>query len=137
MIAKKMYNKSNSLINCKTLTNFLRNGGVFVLLIDKVPSYIYRSLENEGVDCGKLMLAAYCDMNREHVFCDTYILATAEKIYVVSGSVALESSGEKKKLEKIWRETAFSEYEVSEIDKLKCEEFLSGARLTAKKKDGE
>ncbi len=108
-----------------------------MLLIDKIPSYIYRSLEDEGVDCSKLMLAAYCDMNRDHVFCDTYILATAEKIYVASGSEALESGDGKKKVEKIWRETSFCEYDISEIDKLKFEEFLSGARLTAKKKDGE
>ena len=95
-----------------------------MLLIDKIPSYIYRSLEDEGVDCSKLMLAAYCDMNRDHVFCDTYIIATAEKIYVASGSEALESGDGKKKVEKIWRETSFCEYDISEIDKLKFEEFL-------------
>ena len=108
-----------------------------MLSIDKIPNYIYKSLSDEGVECDKLMLAAYCDMDRDHVFCDAYIFATADKLYVVSGSEALEPVGEKKRAEKVWRETSFCEYEVADIEKLKCEEFLSGARLTAKKKDGE
>ena len=46
-----------------------------MLLTDKIPEYIYNSLESEGVNLSDLMLATYCDMNEDHVFCDTYILA--------------------------------------------------------------
>ncbi len=108
-----------------------------MLAIDRIPKYIYSSLSEEGVDCEKIMLAAYCDMNSDHVFCDTYILATIEKLYVISGTVSLDSPERKKRAEKIWRETSFREYDISKIDKLKCEEMLSSARLTAKTSDGE
>lgn len=107
-----------------------------MLITDKIPEYIYRSLEREGVDTGSLMLAAYCDMNEEHIFCDTYVLATVENLYVISGAVSLEH-GDKSRLSATWNETSFRIYDIAEIEKLKCEEMLSGARLTAKMKSGE
>ncbi len=108
-----------------------------MLITDKIPEYIYESVENEGVDRNKVMLASYCDMNDEHVFCDTYVLVTLEKLYIVSGSVSLEGGEKRGRLEKSWNETCFREYEVSLIESLKCEELLSGARLTAKTVEGE
>ncbi len=112
-------------------------GGVFVLITDKIPEYIYRSLESEGVNSNDLMLAAYCDMNDEHIFCDTYILVTTDKLFVISGSVALDRVDGNSRLEKVWNEESFREYDVSSIEALKCEEMLSSARLTAKTADGE
>lgn len=108
-----------------------------MLMTDKIPEYIYRSLESEGVICGELMLAAYCDMNHEHIFCDTYVMATTEKLYVLSGTVSLEKAEGKGRLDKIWCETSFREYDISRIEALRCEEMLSSARLTAKMSDGE
>ena len=112
-------------------------GGVFVLITDKIPEYIYRSLESEGVNSNDLMLAAYCDMNDEHVFCDTYILVTTDRLFVISGSVSLDRAEGKSRLEKVWNEESFREYYVSSIEELKCEEMVSSARLTAKTADGE
>lgn len=106
---------------------------------DKIPTYIYASLNEEGVDLKKIMLATYCDMNDDHIFCDTYVIATADKLYVLSGTVTLEHGADRKGggLDKAWKETAFREYDVADIERLSCEELISSARLTAKTSDGQ
>ena len=108
-----------------------------VFLIDKVPEYIYRSLFEEGIDSSEIMLAAYCDMNSEHTFCDTYVIATKDTLCVVSGSVSLEKNDTGKRAENVWHETEFRKFDISSIEKLKCEDMISGARLIAKTQDGE
>ena len=76
-----------------------------MLITDKIPSCIYEALSLHGVDADKIMLATYCDMNADHVFCDTYVFATLDMLYVVSGSGGLESEGQGiGKLESVWRE---------------------------------
>lgn len=104
--------------------------------VDKIPKYILSCLESEGVSADSLVLGAYCDMNDDFVFCDTYLFATLDKLYVLSGSVQLEGEG-RGHIEQSFVETAFSSYELSSIEKLKVEEMLSGARLTAKNDKGE
>ncbi len=109
-----------------------------MLLTDRIPSHVYDSLRREGVDTDKIMMATYCDMNREHVFCDTYVVATAESIYVISGTVAIVGADQnKKQLNRVWNETAFDEYSVQNIESLKLEEMQSSARLTAKLESGD
>ena len=108
-----------------------------MLQTDKIPEYIYSSLESEGGKREEVILSAYCDMNKDHVFCDTFVLVTLNKLYVISGSVALDSGDRRGHIEKLWREESFKEYDVSSIEKLKCEEMMSSARLTAKTSDGE
>ena len=108
-----------------------------MFLIDKVPEYIFKSMNEEGVLLDEVMLAAYCDMNSDHVYCDTYVVATCKKLYVISGTLSIEKTEGKKRSEPLWKEASFEEYLIEEIDKLKCEELLSGARLTAKMKSGE
>ena len=109
-----------------------------MLITDKIPQHIYESLSQEGIETEKIMLASYCDMNSDHVLCDTYVVATVEKLFIISGSVRL--SGENKapgKLDKIWYEDDFREYDTESIEKLKLEELNSSARLTAKTKSGD
>lgn len=108
-----------------------------MLITDKIPSHIYDLLKSRGVDADKIMLASYCDMNDSHIYCDTYVLATAEKLIVLSGSGGLENGGRAGKIDKVWREEACREYNVEEIEKLQLEELSSSARLVAKMKSGE
>lgn len=109
-----------------------------MLITDKIPSCIFDFLISEGVDVDSIMLATYCDMNADHVFCDTYVIATVEKLYVISGSGGLENKDKiAGKLDSVWRAESFREIEVSEIERLKLEEMLSSARLTVKTKSGE
>ena len=108
-----------------------------MLLTDNIPEYIYSSLESEGGTREDVVLATYCDMNKDHVFCDTFVLVTLNKLYVLSGSTALDIGDRRGHIEKLWREESFKEYDVASIEQLKCEEMLSSARLTAKTSDGE
>ena len=57
-----------------------------MLITDKIPQYIFDLLGQRGVDTNDIMMATGCDMDDSHSFCDTYIVATLTKIYVVSGS---------------------------------------------------
>ena len=107
--------------------------------IDKIPGHIRKSAEDKGVDFDRIYLTAYCDMNREHTYCDTYLIATADTLYVLSGSVGLVSGENRGRggLERVWNEDDYWEYPLSELKDFKLEELLSGARLTAKTEGGE
>ncbi len=107
-----------------------------MLLIDRIPAHIYESLKREGVDTDKIMLASYCDMDRNHNFCDTYVIATNESIYVISGTVSVNGV-HKQRPEQVWNEIDFKVYAIDEVEELKLEELQSSARLTAKLKCGE
>ena len=108
-----------------------------MLITDKIPSYIYELLNSEGVDTNKIMLASYCDMNNDHISCDAYVISTEDKLIVISGYAMLEGGKGAGKLEKVWHEESYREYDVSDIEKLKLDELSSSARLTAKLTSGE
>ena len=107
-----------------------------MLLTDKIPSYIYESLAREGVDTDKIMLGSYCDMDKNHVFCDTYVIATCESIYVISGKVMLDGT-HGRHVHMTWSESEFLTYDISDIEVLELDEMQSSARLVAKLKSGE
>jgi len=117
----------------------LKKGGEYMLATDKIPSHIYKSLAGEGVDTQKIMLSTYCDMNREHILCDTYVVATCESIYVISGSTVIRSQKKSSHppVEALWQEKSFERYDICDIEELKVEELVSTARLTVKLKSGE
>ncbi len=106
-----------------------------MFLIDRVPDHIFESLRESGVDTDKITLAAYCDMDRDHSYCDTYVVATTESIYVISGTVVIVGVDGKKPL-KEWRESSFSVYGIAEIEELELDEMQSSARLVARLQDG-
>ncbi len=111
-----------------------------MLATDKIPPHIYKSIISEGVDIADVFLATYCDMNAEHALCDTYVVATHESIYIISGTTKLKQSGKKHSrppIEAVWEEKSFDRYDISDIDKLLVEEMISTARLTVKFKSGE
>ena len=103
-----------------------------MLVTDKIPSFIYELLKGKGIDTDKIMLASYCDMNDNHIYCDTYIFSTLEKLIVISGCGGLDNSSKTVgKLEKVWREESYCEYDIEKIKSLKLEELSSCARLVA------
>ena len=59
--------------------------------IEKLPSYVLEIARSKGVDIDNIYLTAYCDMDKEHVFCDTYLIATDKSLYALSGSTGLVS----------------------------------------------
>ena len=105
---------------------------------DKIPEYIYDLLSEKGVAKEEIYLTAYCDMNSDHVYCDCYLSATKDKLYLLSGSELLKGKENSAKgLDTYWKEIAFEEYPLCDIESFAIEELLSTARLTAKTKDGE
>jgi len=107
-----------------------------MFLIDRVPDHIFESLLQSGIDTDRILLASYCDMSKEHLFCDTYIVATAESIYVISGTVATVTNEGTNKPELEWRENSFESYDIVNIEALELDEMQSSARLVAKLNDG-
>ena len=109
-----------------------------MLVTDKIPNHVYESLKREGVNTDKIMMATYADMDRDHVFCDTYIVATADSLYVISGTVSISGAEpSNKQIDRVWNESAFESYSLSEIKELKLEEMQSSARITAKLESGD
>lgn len=106
-----------------------------MFLIDRVPDHIFESLRQCGADTDNIMLAAYCDMNREHSFCDTYVIATTECIYVISGTVVITGTNGKSPKQE-WRESSFDVYDIADVEALELDEMQSSARLVAKQNDG-
>lgn len=106
-----------------------------MVTFDKIPAYIPELFKDKGVY--EIYLILYCDMNSEHEYCDTYIAATKDKLFILRGTEILLSKAHGKVLEKQWKELSFDEYSIEEIESLKVEELLSSARLTAKTEDGE
>ena len=110
-----------------------------MLEIEKIPCHVIEYAYNKGVDIENIYLTARCDMNSEHTFCDTYLLATSDNLYVIWGTDGLVPKGNLAKggLDHVWNEGGFEEYKLSSLKDFKVEELLSGVRLTAKDENGE
>ena len=110
-----------------------------MLEIEKIPRHVLEYAYNKGVDLENIYLTARCDMNSDHRFCDTYLIATSDNLYVIWGTDGLVSRENPAKggLDHIWNEGGFEEYKLSSLKDFKVEELLSGVRLTAKDENGE
>ena len=107
--------------------------------IEKLPGYIRAAAEDGGIRLDDVYLTSHCDMDREHIYCDTYLIATSDTLYVLSGTVGLSSRENHVKggLDATWNQSDFRAYPLSELSDFKVEELLSGARFTAKNGAGE
>ena len=107
--------------------------------IEKLPGYIRAAAEDGGIRLDDVYLTSHCDMDREHIYCDTYLIATSDSLYVLSGTVGLSSRENHVKggLDATWNQSDFRAYPLSELSDFKVEELLSGARFTAKNGAGE
>ena len=61
--------------------------------IEKLPQHILCEIADRGVRPEDVYLTSYCDMNRDHTHCDTYLIATADTLYILSGTVGLTPKG--------------------------------------------
>ena len=98
-----------------------------MLVTDRIPEYIYKCLSQKGIDVDNIMLASYCDMNDDHVFCDTYIFATKQKLLIVSGSAELDGAAE--------RGGSAAARDIEELVSACCGLF-AGGELDEEEKDG-
>ncbi len=104
---------------------------------EKIPNYVFDILSEKGADVENIYIATYCDMDAEHNFCDTYLLAANEYLYVLSGTETLaHKENARKGLDKQWIESNYREYKLSDFEEVKVEELISSSRLVAKTTDG-
>lgn len=104
----------------------------------KAPDYIYGLLEQKGINTDDIYLLTYCDMDDRHLFCDTYVGATSNTLFVLSGTEQLECSSENiKGSVSVFAESDFRLYSLENIENVYVEELLSTSRLIARSKDGE
>ncbi len=90
-----------------------------------------RWLREKGINPADIIISTYCDMDTEHIFSDSYVLATAESLFLLSGTEEISKG------ELFIREKDFREYKISEIESVFVEELLSSSRILAKTYDGE
>ena len=105
--------------------------------IDRIPAQIYAVLADKGVRTEDILLAAYCDRDRNHTPCDTYLFATAEELLVLSGLFSRETDTRRRCSAKIWNETEYTVYSLKSLTGFKIEELISSARFTAEDDNGE
>ncbi len=104
---------------------------------DKIPNYVFDILTEKGADIDNIYIATYCDMDSEHNFCDTYVVATNEYLYVLSGFETLvQKENARKGLDKCWTETDYREYSLKNFEDVRLEELISSSRIVAKTTDG-
>ncbi len=101
----------------------------------KTEQYIYDIAEQNGIKREEIILITYCDMNSEHVFCDTYVGVSLDSLFVISGTELLERG--KKGLETVLNQQRFDVYKTERIESVFVEELLSSSRLVAKTDEGE
>ena len=94
-------------------------------------------LADKGVRTEDILLAAYCDRDRDHTPCDTYLFATAEELLVLSGLFSRETDTRRRRFAKIWNETEYTVYSLKSLKGFKIEELISSARFTAEDENGE
>ena len=105
--------------------------------IDKIPAEIYTVLAEKGISREDILLAAYCDRDRSHTPCDTYLAATSEVLAVLTGTFSRETDIRGKRTSKIWNESEYTVYSLKNLHDYKIEELVSSARFTATDENGE
>ncbi len=96
---------------------------------------IFDALTEKGIPAEDVLLTAYCDRDLGHNPAESYLLATSDHLFVMTGVMARESDGQNSR--RVWNETDFRSYALSEISGFRIEELLSSARFTAKNENGE
>lgn len=103
----------------------------------KVPIYVLKVFEEKGVKTEDIYILTYCDMDSFHNFCDTYVAATKEKLFVLKGRENLSQKERGKGLQSSFTLLSFEEYNLCDLESFSVEELISSARLCAKTKDQE
>ncbi len=104
--------------------------------IDKIPPYIYKYAHEHGIEREKLCLSVFCDRDEREVAACTYIFATLDKIYILSGTESRNVSKARSAVSLTFVENSYFEYDIQDIELLKLEELVSGSRFVAKGTDG-
>jgi len=102
----------------------------------KIPDYIKHILKSKGVDADNFVLTYKTDISKDRVFCDTYIGADKDNIYVIWGIEAVnpitEKDIRKRELNMDFQEMGFEVFPLNELSDFKIEEGISHGSYIAK-----
>ena len=104
--------------------------------IDKLPREVYELLEKKGLSKDRILLAAKCDRDCEHTPCDSYLVATADELAVLTGTFSHEHDAKEKHAVRVWTEKDYRVYSLAKLDRFRIEELVSSARFTAMDEEG-
>lgn len=107
----------------------------------RFPDYIEEILKKEQVDISCIKKTFITDLSASLVRCESYIAATEEKIYVVSGNVTLAPRFNKtifrrNPLKENFEILEYKEFPINEYEAFSSESMISGAVLTGTDHDG-
>lgn len=106
--------------------------------LDRIPRELYASLEEKGIAFDEVLLALYCDRDAQMQPRDTYLFATKDRLILLGGIMTLEKDGDtpkkKKGLKRIWSESEYITYPITELCGFRVEELLSAGRLIVSRK---
>jgi len=107
----------------------------------EIPDFLNETLNNHDIIKDEIEFFANTDISPQRIRCDSYIIATKDSIFVISGSLGLNRSSKlyllkRKKLKEIFYENSFVKFAREDFDSFSFEEQISSADLTATKKDG-
>ena len=99
--------------------------------ISKYKTEIDGALLSHGIDKNDIILFACSDLDREQMRCDSCLLLTEKKLFVLEGVTSV-SGKPGKNVKKSFHESGFAEFELSGLSDLSIDELVSSAMLTAK-----
>ena len=108
-----------------------------------LPGDIVPVLEEKGIPQDSILCCVRSDRNLEMVRSDCYLLATADDIIVLSGSVTLTRAPHttvftrNNRLMRMFELLTWDTWPLADLDEFKVEEQIASARFTAKTKDGD
>ncbi len=116
-----------------------------MLEIDKMPSSLITLLDERGIARDKILLCAKTDISPEHVYCDNWLIATADDFIVISGVKTLipkhmtpaQQLLHPERLTCDFTQIEWHYYPIKKISDLKIENLISDARMTAIYKENE
>ena len=100
------------------------------------PDYIKRIFKSKEVDTDKFILTYKTGLSKDRVFCDTYIGADKENIYVLWGIEAVnpitEKNIRKREINMDFKEMGFESFSLKNLSDFKIEEDISHGAYVAK-----
>lgn len=111
-----------------------------MIQIVKAPPDVWNALDGKGIPESDILLVSKCDMNRDGIWCDCWLFATAGEIICLGGSSAVVPSRRQGRFKpgimSEFKEISYDCFMISELSDFKVEELISTCRLVAKDKDG-
>ena len=92
--------------------------------IDKMPREVYELLEKKGISKNRILLAAKCDRDTEHIPADVFLVATDDELAVLTGTFSHELDAKGKHAIRVWTEKDYRVYSLANLERFRIEELV-------------